>query len=955
MKKVAIVLVLTFIFVAFANARPITAIDTEANDCIPEFVRSEDGEKAESYSRIKSFEKDLNTIAYVDGGYVSLRLYDSPVKYIDENGKIKDKSVKISENNIFSKYRYSVEGNDTKQFFPVNITDGIKIANKYGTLIMRPEVVGTYKAKKAKDNNTVEYAGVFGSETSIVYTPQIDCLKEDIVLESYNGNNTFSFIVATEGVTLKVVDERVCAVNEDGQNIYYLKDIVSYDSSGLSSIGSVILENLEECLYRIKVIVSESFLQSSDTMYPVRIDPTFAFSPVSSRVKQILKPFETAVVTENIINPIPVYRNTNGGISVAYIRIPEISNYMMIYGFSIASVSSVKMYLYQCSSSINGNNVKLGIYPLTEAPNAAPQQKLYSYIDTTLKVITNSSKNNKYIEFELVSLLTMSGADIGGNGFIIKTKDDSIGSTVNFNSMEATDHKPYIVFKVGYDCPSFNSFLQNSSGLSESYYIRNNSTGSYLTENKNVMTSTFGDRNKFMLIPRYSDAIHRNAYTIRSVYTGQYYCLSSDGTSVITTDPPTNFDSNYLWDISSELGARYIINLASPNKFLSCSTSSVNTEEITGTNTKWVIDIADFYCRIKNTSSNKYMTVHEGLSYLTDSYDRKVPRVNVYQSEIITKAEFNGQEYLNGQIFRVERFNASVEGTTKTVYRFRPLSSLLGKGCVLHCTLSTNTGNVRKNAKLFKVESGGTSDSQQYFQISSGSGGYYIKTAYTADWDNMVLYATSKDNSTGTNTGITESSQGNIFFTGYATSNNYNQLWSFEEDNTFLNQVAYYSKMNFGSPINGVSLTDNFNISDDYGPRELKGAYSIHRGLDFAYDANTILKAPVNGVVVDANSDENKKYFDKRGYYVTIETNFYKYNTNEKIYVVYFHMKEETPLSINDTVSIGDVVGKIGSTGPVTGPHLHYAVTTNTNGNSIEITNTINPQFFYYNCNMILQ
>ncbi len=958
MKKISLLLLFTFLLTMFSGMISVMAFNDTKVTLIPDIIKDVDGQRSESYVRLKDFERDMNSIAYIEGNDIFIRAYDFPVKYIDNDGVIKDKSNKISKNSIFSKYKYSVENNDVKQYFPKNIGDGILLTCEYGSLKMKPNVSGSFNARKMDNDNIVEYPDVFGSSTILTYKPEIDCLKEDIILNNYSGRNTFSFAINTTGLILALVDDKISVLNSNGDVLYFIKDIISYDQTGKYSIGSIDFVRMDDFSYIINIIVSEEFLTSADTIYPVRIDPTFAFSPVSSSIKQISKPFSTAVVTESITNPINVFRDNNGGISVAYVRIPEISNYMMIYNLNIASITSLKLYLYQESSNISGTNAKLGLHPLTVSANASPESKLNSFIDTSLTVTTKSSKDNTYIDFELLSLLSIDNCDIGTNGFIIRTRDASINSSVSFNSMTAIEHKPYIVFRVSNECQLFNSFLPNSTGLSETYYIKNANSNFYLSESVNDMTSSYGDNNKFMLIPTYSDSIHRFAYTIRSSYTGKYYCLSADGNTILLTDAPTYFTNNYLWDISSDSSLRYIINLSAPNRFLSYNSNSVIISEINASYTKWRIIVADFYCTIKNASiaeTNKYITVHKGLSYLTDSNDNKIPKVNVYQNDLAT--DYNNQEYLNGQVFRVEQFSDTVEGTTKTVYRIHPLSSMLGKGCVLNCTSTSGNGYVKQNAMIREINNNGSTDFQQYFQLSSGANGFYIKTAF--HWDDEILYVTAYGNGNGSNTGIYNYSIGNIFFSEITSQSGYYQLWVFEEDNTFLNQVVYYTMMNFGSPINGVSLTSNINISDDYGPRQLCGVFGFHSGLDFNYSQGTTLKAPISATVVDANyirydyNGEETSIFKKRGYYITLEVNQTKYGTNQKIYIIYFHMKQPTQLSIGQTVSTGQSVGYIGATGPVTGPHLHYSITINQN--STNQSYTINPQFFYYYSNMILQ
>ena len=65
------------------------------------------------------------------------------------------------------------------------------------------------------------------------------------------------------------------------------------------------------------------------------------------------------------------------------------------------------------------------------------------------------------------------------------------------------------------------------------------------------------------------------------------------------------------------------------------------------------------------------------------------------------------------------------------------------------------------------------------------------------------------------------------------------------------------------------------------------------------------------------------RYYDAGGYgkYVVI-----RHDNGMETY--YAHMSEVL-VNVGDRVSLGDVIGKIGSTGYSTGPHLHFGVKVN--------------------------
>ncbi len=103
-------------------------------------------------------------------------------------------------------------------------------------------------------------------------------------------------------------------------------------------------------------------------------------------------------------------------------------------------------------------------------------------------------------------------------------------------------------------------------------------------------------------------------------------------------------------------------------------------------------------------------------------------------------------------------------------------------------------------------------------------------------------------------------------------------------------------------------------ISSGFGPRidPFTGAPAIHRGVDIANHFGAPVKAASPGVVTFAGKMEDF------GYVVDIEHG-YGYRTR------YAHLSS-LAVNVGDVVGGNQKLGRIGSTGHSTGPHLHYEV-----------------------------
>ncbi len=113
--------------------------------------------------------------------------------------------------------------------------------------------------------------------------------------------------------------------------------------------------------------------------------------------------------------------------------------------------------------------------------------------------------------------------------------------------------------------------------------------------------------------------------------------------------------------------------------------------------------------------------------------------------------------------------------------------------------------------------------------------------------------------------------------------------------------------ISFIKPISGV-------ITSRFGSRESIRS-SAHRGLDIAAPTGTPIKAAASGTVVSAG------YSGSYGKMMLI-------SHGNGVQTLYGHCSQLN-VSAGQTVTQGQIIGKVGTTGHVTGPHLHLEVRIN--------------------------
>jgi len=107
-------------------------------------------------------------------------------------------------------------------------------------------------------------------------------------------------------------------------------------------------------------------------------------------------------------------------------------------------------------------------------------------------------------------------------------------------------------------------------------------------------------------------------------------------------------------------------------------------------------------------------------------------------------------------------------------------------------------------------------------------------------------------------------------------------------------------------------------ISSGFGNRTdpFTGATAYHNGIDLSTNGTSPeIYAAADGKVIFAGGNASTSY----GYYVIIDH-------GGGISTLYGHMNSWPSVSEGQSVTMGDVIGYVGSTGRSTGKHLHFTV-----------------------------
>ena len=413
------------------------------NSQILEHVDSEQFFDAEHIARLPE-EETLDSYVFLNrDGSKSIYYVGQPVKYVDSNGVIQEKDTTL----IRSNGGYCMRNNDIDLHIPDAVATGITVAYNNQTVKLTPQ--GGSGSAQQYDNSIVYY-DYYGKGTILRYTPMLSGVKEDIILAKYTGQNSFTFLLETNGLQLyEDQGQYYLAENQDISAAFYLGQIAVYDAIGRPDLGIMTAETIiPGQKYRLTIAANESFLLDPETVYPVTIDPTVTVrdsADVSGTVEDapVFSGYANRSFGDYVFNNIGYVDGYK--LARTAFRLTSLladSNYNQL---SAEQLNSVSFHL----KGSGGQFANLSLHALTEnatwTESTLTWNNLGAYSETAYTTVRMGSSVWKTFDITALAKDWKTGAQNPDCGFVL-ISDSTTSSVSTFSAEYSTvDYRPYVV------------------------------------------------------------------------------------------------------------------------------------------------------------------------------------------------------------------------------------------------------------------------------------------------------------------------------------------------------------------------------------------------------------------------------------------------------------------------------------------------------------------------------
>ena len=370
---------------------------------------------------------------------------DEAVKFVDANGIIQEKDLTL----VPTVGGYTTEKNDIELTLPTDPSSGITLIWNNTAVRIIPQ--GGTVGEAVVEDNTVRYVDYYGNGADLVYTPTLSGLKEDIILESYAGKNTFTFMLNTGGLRLYSANGRYfLAASKTATERIELGDVVSFDARGRFSVGTMTAQTVTAGqIYRLTLTVDEAFLTDPNTVYPVSIDPTLEVNDnnAAGSIEDVSIYQGKPTTNGNWTYLHSGYYDSTYTVSRTLFRLTGLISSSVYQELNASQINSVEFHIWEASGTAATNvSLRANTGSATWTESGATWNNAGVTLGATYD--TRSVGINAQATFDITQLVKdwKAGTQNAQKGFVLQSSNETSRDKAFYSSEHSTTSKrPYVV------------------------------------------------------------------------------------------------------------------------------------------------------------------------------------------------------------------------------------------------------------------------------------------------------------------------------------------------------------------------------------------------------------------------------------------------------------------------------------------------------------------------------
>ena len=452
-----------------------------SEDEVSKYIDYEMALKAKHVERLYN-EETLSTIVYRNADNTrTAYFYDEDIKFVNSNGVIVEKDIELA----LKDGNYATRQNNVALKLPKELSEGVSVSYNGNSVTLIPvnnselskqasltDVISGKNGVLKSAKNAVEYKSVFSDKINLTYTPTMNGVKEEIVLDSYTGVNSWSFVAQTNGMSVYCGDDGIYyfAESEDSKIKFSLGQVFVYDNSFNIDGGEMTVKELKKNdMYLITMTVDKAFLEDKNTVYPVYVDPQIDVDNSSTTANIIDTTIYSVRNTTNTgtwaLNHAGYY-NDSYGIGRILVKLPGLTSSEAYNSINSTQITNATFYICEATGS-GGQSFNIHAFKGSNWSETTATWNNCNANNYDSKIVATATPGARaYGAFDITWLVAnwRLGALNKDYGFILKSTDEVTSSKCRAfigNNHATTTQRPKVSMTYTYQT----SFIKTSADV----------------------------------------------------------------------------------------------------------------------------------------------------------------------------------------------------------------------------------------------------------------------------------------------------------------------------------------------------------------------------------------------------------------------------------------------------------------------------------------------------------